>query len=271
MSEKNGEDVESGRPRTRISHLTMLLDQGVLTPEITDHHYDGSGTEDDPFVVTWIEKDPRNPLLFPTWYKWIAAITAAFATLAVSLCSSLYTGGIPSLEREFGASEEVITLGLSLFVLGFAIGPLFWAPMSELFGRQILYITTFGAFVAFNAGTTGAQNIWTIIILRFFAGSFGSSPLTNAGGVVADLFNAKERGLAMSIFSVSTFPSASLAVVNMPWSPFPYSAACHVCMDSFIRAQRLIRNRRLPLWAQSLAPSSVASWVKQEGGAGQKA
>lgn len=205
MAEENGRDVESAQYRTTISHWKMLTDQGVLTPDIIKHNYDGSGTEDDPFVVAWIENDPRNPMLWPTWYKWMATITAAFATLAVSLCSSLFTGGFPSMEAQFGASQEVITLGLSLFVLGFAIGPLFWAPMSELFGRQILYITTFGAFVAFNAGTTGAQNIWTIIILRFFAGSFGSSPLTNAGGVVADCFAARERGLAMAIFSAAPF------------------------------------------------------------------
>jgi MFS family permease len=61
------------------------------------------------------------------------------------------------------------------------------------------------AFAAFNAGCAGAQNMWTILILRFFAGSFGSSPLTNAGGVVADMFSAKERGLAMSLFSLAPF------------------------------------------------------------------
>jgi len=83
--------------------------------------------------------------------------------------------------RQFGTSEEVGTLGLSLFVLGFAIGPLFWAPLSEMYGRQILYFTTLACFSFFNAGVAGSQNIWTIIILRFFAGSFGSSPLTNAG------------------------------------------------------------------------------------------
>ena len=59
--------------------------------------------------------------------------------------------------------------------------------------------------MAFNAGTAGSQNIWTLLILRFFGGAFGSSPLTNAGGVVADLFSAKQRGLAMSIFSVAPF------------------------------------------------------------------
>jgi MFS family permease len=57
------------------------------------------------------------------------------------------------------------------------------------------------ALTAFNAGAAGAQNIETLLILRFFAGSFGASPLTNAGGVIADMFHAGERGLAMAVFA----------------------------------------------------------------------
>jgi len=113
--------------------------------------------------------------------------------------------GIQQILVQFGASQEVVTLGISLFVLGFALGPLLWAPFSELYGRQVVFFGTFLAFVAFNAGAAGSQNIWTLLILRFFGGAFGSSPLTNAGGVVADLFPAKERGLAMSVFSVAPF------------------------------------------------------------------
>jgi multidrug resistance protein len=107
--------------------------------------------------------------------------------------------------KEFHASQEVVTLGISLFVLGFALGPLLWAPFSELYGRQIVFFGTFIAFVVFNAASAGANSIGTLLVLRFFGGSFGSSPLTNAGGVVADLFPAKERGLAMSVFSVAPF------------------------------------------------------------------
>jgi MFS family permease len=66
-------------------------------------------------------------------------------------------------------------------------------------------VTTYGLLTAFNAGAAGAQNIQTLIILRFFAGAFGSSPLTNAGGVIADMFPAKERGLAMSLFAAAPF------------------------------------------------------------------
>jgi MFS family permease len=85
------------------------------------------------------------------------------------------------------------------------VGPLLWAPLSELFGRQILFATTYAALTAFNAGCAGSKNAYTLIILRFFAGAFGSSPLTNAGGVIADMFSAKQRGIAMSLFAAAPF------------------------------------------------------------------
>ena len=129
----------------------------------------------------------------------------AVATLAVAFVSSAYSGGADSVIKEFQTSQEIFTLGLSLFVLGFAIGPLLWAPLSELFGRQLLFVTTYGALTAFNAGAAGVRSISGLIVLRFFAGAFGSSPLTNAGGVIADMFPARERGLAMSLFAAAPF------------------------------------------------------------------
>lgn len=83
------------------------------------------------------------------------------------------------------------------------MGPLIWAPLSELFGRQIVFFGTYALLTVFNAAATGSQNIWTLLILRFLAGAFGSSPLTNAGGVIADMFNAEQRGLALSIFAAA--------------------------------------------------------------------
>lgn len=114
----------------------------------------------------------------------------AFATLAVSFCASAYTGAIDQVLDKFGSSEEVGTLGVSLFVLGFAIGPLLWAPLSELYGRQVLFVGTYAGLTAFNAGAAGSNSMATLIVLRFFAGAVGSSPLTNAGGVIADMFSA---------------------------------------------------------------------------------
>ncbi|KAJ5961201.1 uncharacterized protein N7479_008351 [Penicillium vulpinum] len=196
--------IETSTP-TKIPYWRMVFDQGAVTQEIIDHPYPGSGTQEDPYAVTWIPEDPRNPMNFSETKKWSLTMLVAVATLAVSLVSSAYTGGLKEILVQFNISQEVGTLGVSLFVLGFAIGPLLWAPLSELFGRQILFVTTYCALTAFNAGVAGSQNAWSIIIFRFLAGSFGSSPLTNAGGVIADMFPANQRGLAMTLFASAPF------------------------------------------------------------------
>jgi MFS family permease len=88
--------------------------------------------------------------------------------------------------------------------------------MSELYGRQVLFIGTYAALTAFNAGAAGAPNIQSLLILRFFAGAFGSSPLTNAGGVIADMFPASQRGLAMSVFAAAPFLGPTLGEYKAP-------------------------------------------------------
>jgi multidrug resistance protein len=195
-------DHESGRSG-RIPHVQRVFNQGVLNNDIINYPYRGSGTENDPFLVTWIENDPVNPMNYSDAMKWSITMLVAIATLAVAFVSSAYSGGVAEILEEFQISQIVGTLGISLFVLGFAIGPLAWAPLSELYGRQYLFFGTYMCLTAFNAGAAGSQNIETLIILRFLAGSFGSSPLTNAGGVIADMFPASQRGLATSIFAAA--------------------------------------------------------------------
>ncbi|KAJ5650962.1 uncharacterized protein N7484_004685 [Penicillium longicatenatum] len=212
MSPAEKGSPEAPRPQ-HIPYWRILTDQGVCTPEVIDYPYAGAGTEDSPFVVEWIPDDPRNPMQFSTGLKWTYTILVAFATLAVSLSSSAYAGGINEVLTDLHVGEEVATLGVSLFVLGFAVGPLLWAPMSELVGRQIVFLITFFSLAAFCAGAAGAQHAYSLIILRFFAGSFGSSPFTNAGGVIADIFPAEKRGLATSLFAGAPFLGPTLGPV----------------------------------------------------------
>lgn len=67
----------------------------------------------------------------------------------------------------------------------------------------------------FNAGAAGSKNIQTLIVLRFLAGAFGSSPLTNAGGVIADMFPASHRGLATSLFAAAPFLGPVIGPIGM--------------------------------------------------------
>ena len=93
MEEKT--DIETGHGlRDNISWWKLLTAQDILTKDIVDYDYEGAGTEDDPYVVEWIENDPRNPMLWGYGRKWAMCISMAFATLVVSFCSSAYSGGI---------------------------------------------------------------------------------------------------------------------------------------------------------------------------------
>jgi hypothetical protein len=133
-------DPESGRSG-HISHFERVLHQGVLNDDIINHPYKGTGTENDPFLVTWIDDDPVNPMNYSTTMKWAITMLVAIATLAVAFVSSAYSGGIAEILREFRVAQIIATLGISLFVLGFAIGPLLWAPLSgKYLTVQLLYV-----------------------------------------------------------------------------------------------------------------------------------
>lgn len=205
---------EALRP-SKIPFWRLVLDQKVVTDEIVNFHHDGSGTEEDPYAVSWIPNDPRNPMNFSALKKWSITVIASSITLAVSLVSSAYSGGMSRIVTDFGADQEVVILGISLFVLGFAFGPLLWSPLSETFGRRNIFIGTYCLMTAFNAGTAGAQNIQTLVILRFFAGFFGSSPFGNSGGTIADMFPSAQRGLAISMYASAPFLGPTLGMFGL--------------------------------------------------------
>lgn len=87
-------------------------------------------------------------------------------------------------------------------MLGFAAGPLLFAPMSEIYGRVALYHFCNIGFVAFTIGCALAPSMNSLIVFRFFAGAFGSAPITNGGGTIADMISQENRGGAMAIFTI---------------------------------------------------------------------
>jgi len=145
--------------------------------------------------------------------KWTIAILQSLSTLAVTFASSVYVSGIEGVKQRFDVSGEVATLGLSLFVLGFAVGPLIWAPLSEVYGRKSIFAVSYTAYTAFSVAAACAPNITSLLVLRFFASAFGSSSMSNAGGVIADMFNRKERGMATGLFATAPFLGPALGML----------------------------------------------------------
>jgi MFS transporter, DHA1 family, multidrug resistance protein len=126
-------------------------------------------------------------------------------TFVASLNSGIYAPGTQSVSEAFGVGVEVGTLGTTLYVLGFAAGPLLWAPMSELQGRKWPFTISMLLGGIFTIASAISKDIQTLVITRFFAGVCGASPLSVVPGVLADIYNNTYRGVAISIYALAVF------------------------------------------------------------------
>lgn len=113
----------------------------------------------------------------------------------------LYAPGIPAMQRDFNNHDNTLaTFSMTIYVLGFCVGPLLFAPLSEVYGRAIIYQCCLAVFLCFTAACALSSSISMLVALRFFAGCFGAAPVAIGGAMVYDLFRIDERGVAMAIY-----------------------------------------------------------------------
>lgn len=89
-----------------------------------------------------------------------------------------------------------------------------WAPASEVMGRRWIYIGTYAMLTLWQAVTCASQNGGSILVFRALAGFFGSSPLANAGGTLADVLDGKQMGIGMAFFSVAPFLGPAIGPIT---------------------------------------------------------
>ena len=80
--------------------------------------------------------DPYRPLNWPFTKKVITTALYGFTTMGSTWASSVYSPAVDQISKQYHVGTEVSLLGLSVFLCGFGLGPLFWAPISECYGRK---------------------------------------------------------------------------------------------------------------------------------------
>ena len=141
--------------------------------------------------------DPYRPLNWPFRKKAITTLLYGLTTMSATFASSVFSVTVRQISEDFHVGEEVGNLGTALFLFGLGLGPLIWAPLSELYGRKPAVLTpTFVAGI-FAFGCGAGKDIQTVMICRFFQGLFGSAPVTNTGGVLGDIWSPEQRGAAI--------------------------------------------------------------------------
>lgn len=118
------------------------------------------------------------------------------------LYSTSYTSGITLMAEEFGQSRTIVTLGLTFYLFGLAIGSMFMAPLSEVYGRKPVCVICLAVFTVLIIPCALAKSVTALIIVRFIAAFFGSVMISTAPGMVADLVDDEHRALAISVWSI---------------------------------------------------------------------
>lgn len=128
---------------------------------------------------------------------------------------------------EFHSNSELLEgFIVSVYVLGFAFGPLIIAPMSEMWGRLKLYHSCSFLFLICTIICAVSKNMNMLIVFRFLAGSVGAAPLALGGGTIADLIKREQRAMAMAIWVLG--PSTSSLLNLSPIIADKY-ASCRTC------------------------------------------
>lgn len=166
-----------------------------------------------PIYLTFAPNDKDNPRNWAKWRKWYITCFASMLNVVTCLCAGSISSGAMEIQKEFHVSAEITTLALSLYVLGFAVGPVLLAPLSEYFGRQPVYVVSWFTLFLFQLPVALAPNIGTILVCRFIAGFAGGAPLTNTGGTVSDLWRRNESGGPMAVYGLSSTLGPPLALV----------------------------------------------------------
>ncbi|KPM42776.1 hypothetical protein AK830_g3786 [Neonectria ditissima] len=163
-----------------------------------------AGSVDENDIVWWDgDKDPENPYHWPSWRKYSNCILISLLTFVEPLASSIFAPGIPKLMEDFQSTNtELAAFVVSVYILGFAFGPMVLAPLSEMVGRLPVYHACNVLFLAFTIACAVAPSLDSLIVLRFLAGTFGAAPMTNGGGSIADMFPAEKRAGVMAAFSI---------------------------------------------------------------------
>lgn len=162
-------------------------------------------------------------------------------------------------ELQIGDKQFLGPLTLSIYILGWTVGPLLLAPLSECHGRLAVYVWSGVLYVLFTAACAVSTSAWVLVIFRFLAGCVGSGPLTIGGGVISDLVSVQERGFALSLYMLGPILGPSIGplvggylTAVLGWRSIFWALAILVRITCFVRTKV-----KSTFWGCSIADTDV--------------
>lgn len=201
--------VELQRASSRVSSIHRCMDPpypaSALALTLTKSEDPGA------VYIDWSADDPENPFNWPKSRRWLLVSVCFLFTACTAFNGCGYPSGSYQASMDLGTTQLVYLVGNTVFLFAVAFTPLILAPLSEVYGRSPIYLGAAFMFTLLFIPQALAKNITTIIVVRCFQGMSASVGNSLVAGSVSDVFHANERGLPMSLYSISVYMAQGIS------------------------------------------------------------
>ncbi|KAI1142495.1 MFS general substrate transporter [Hypoxylon sp. FL0543] len=199
----SGNTTESIRPAPRPA-----ADDGELE-RCSTHHSLGPDMPVEP-ISSVIEIPDEVYDRLPAHRKLIIVFLLSFCSFLAPISSTSVLAATPEVADEFGTTGSIINLVNALYMLFMGLSPIFWGPLSQVYGRRIVTITTAVGFLACSIGTALSPNLGAFFVFRLLTAFEGTSFILVGASVIGDMYRPTERGTATGWFLSGTLVGPAL-------------------------------------------------------------
>ncbi|KZL64292.1 mfs polyamine [Colletotrichum incanum] len=161
--------------------------------------------------IAWDDpREKRNPKNWSAAMKILHTAIPCFLAFEITFATSITVPATTQIMREFSISRTRSVLPLTLYTLGLAVGPLFIAPFSEVFGRKPIYAVSCTCLLAFLGGSAAATTFSGLLACRFLAGMLGSAGIAVGAGTIADVWELGKGAAASLLYILGPFLGPTL-------------------------------------------------------------
>ncbi|KKA30902.1 hypothetical protein TD95_002628 [Thielaviopsis punctulata] len=132
--------------------------------------------------------------VYTLWQKRLIVLGCSIAAFFSPMTQQIYYPALPTLASTFHVTDSQINLTVSTYMIFQGLTPMFLGNLSDSMGRRPTYMVCFTVYIAANIGLALAPNYASLLVLRCLQAAGGSSTISLAFAVVADVVTSAERG-----------------------------------------------------------------------------
>ncbi|KOC18693.1 hypothetical protein AFLA70_38g004650 [Aspergillus flavus AF70] len=171
------------------------------------------------YVVGWRDNDPSNPQVWSLPRKWMAMINCCCLGIALTIPTSVEGPAQEAFQDHFGVSPMAGSMSTGIFLIGVGVGSLFSGPLSETFGRNIVYFVSMVVVMLFIMAKALAPSYGVALAFRFFGALFAATPMTVAGGAIGDIWTPMQIPFGLPLVTICAYTGPILGPVIGAYTP----------------------------------------------------